>query len=95
MGLELPKFREPFQQKLMNGTFVGVRDERDLHELWHEMLQFFLRRGGLAMYPDPARIEEGYIWRLEAQRSSPRETSPLEQALEADAAAIEEAGSAG
>lgn len=49
-----------------HGAFVGVRDEHDLHELWHEMLQFFLRRGGMATYPDPTRVEDGYIWRMPA-----------------------------
>lgn len=47
-----------------HGAFVGVRDEHDLHELWHEMLQFFLRRGGMATYPNPTRVEDGYIWRM-------------------------------
>lgn len=46
-----------------HGLFVGARDERDLHELWHESLQLYLRRGGVATYPEPELIEAGYVWR--------------------------------
>lgn len=46
-----------------HGLFVGARDERDLHELWHESLHLYLRRGGVATYPEPELIEAGYVWR--------------------------------
>ncbi|MBU3748846.1 MAG: AAA family ATPase [Mycobacterium sp.] len=46
-----------------HGVFVGVRDEGDLHDLWWESLQYFLRRGGLVVYPDAELIERGYVWK--------------------------------
>jgi len=46
-----------------HGLFVGVSDEKDLHSLWHQQLKYFLARGGITMYPNPAAIEDGYIWR--------------------------------
>lgn len=46
-----------------HGLFVDVTTERDLYQLWHEQLSFFLRRGGVSVYPDPAAIEDGYVWR--------------------------------
>ncbi|MGA5727363.1 McrB family protein [Streptomyces seoulensis] len=46
-----------------HGLFVGMRDERDLHDLWHESLRYFLRRGGITTYPNPEKIENGYVWR--------------------------------
>ncbi|MDT7846305.1 McrB family protein [Streptomyces justiciae] len=46
-----------------HGLFVGMRDERDLHDLWHESLRYFLRRGGITTHPNPEEIENGYIWR--------------------------------
>lgn len=49
-----------------HGLFVGARDEFDLHELWHESLQLYLRRGGVATYPSPELIEGGYVWRAQA-----------------------------
>ncbi len=63
-----------------HGVFVGVRDEADLHDLWHEALQFFLRRGGISVYPDPSRIEKGFVWRSEAFQAtieSPNETETV------------------
>jgi 5-methylcytosine-specific restriction protein B len=66
-----------------HGLFVGVASERDLHNLWHEQIRFFLRRGGITVYPNPSAIESGYKWRA-AQFSSPGE-----QATEAAAAAGE------
>lgn len=48
-----------------HGLFVGIRDELDLYELWHESLKYFLRRGGLTVYPDAELIEEGYLWKQE------------------------------
>jgi hypothetical protein len=72
-----------------HGLFVGVRTEGDLFDLWHQQLKFYLRRGGITIYPDSAAIERGYRWR---RRSEDTET-PLveaesqneerEQALEA------------
>jgi hypothetical protein len=47
-----------------HGLFVDVTTEQDLYYLWHEQLTFFLRRGGLSVYSDPARIEEGFLWRM-------------------------------
>jgi hypothetical protein len=47
-----------------HGLFVDVATEQDLYSLWHEQLTFFLRRGGLTVYNDPARIEEGFVWRI-------------------------------
>lgn len=46
-----------------HGLFVGVADESDLHDLWHEQLQFFLRRGGITVYPAPEAISQGFRWR--------------------------------
>ncbi|MBB6435698.1 McrB family protein [Streptomyces candidus] len=46
-----------------HGLFVGIRNVADLHDLWHESLRYFLRRGGLTVYPEPERIEQGYSWR--------------------------------
>ena len=46
-----------------HGLFVGVSDEKDLHNLWHQQLKYFLARGGITMYPNPAAIEDGYVWR--------------------------------
>ncbi|MFH8766584.1 McrB family protein [Streptomyces althioticus] len=46
-----------------HGLFVGIRDERDLHDLWHESLRYFLRRGGITTYPNPEKIENTYVWR--------------------------------
>lgn len=47
-----------------HGLFQGIRDESDLHSLWHESLKYFLRRGGLTVYPDAELVEEGFLWRL-------------------------------
>jgi hypothetical protein len=47
-----------------HGLFVDVTTEQDLHQLWNEQLTFFLRRGGISIYADPAAIEKGFIWRL-------------------------------
>lgn len=46
-----------------HGLFVDVVRASDLHELWHEQLAFFLRRGGISVYPDPSAVEDGYVWR--------------------------------
>jgi 5-methylcytosine-specific restriction protein B len=46
-----------------HGLFVGVADEAGLHELWHEQLSFFLRRGGVTTYHSPDLVEDGYLWR--------------------------------
>lgn len=46
-----------------HGLFVGVTGDADLHNLWHEELQYFLRRGGIATYHDPELIQRGYRWR--------------------------------
>lgn len=46
-----------------HGLFKNIRDELDLHDLWHESLKYFLRRGGLTVYPDAEVIEQGYIWK--------------------------------
>jgi 5-methylcytosine-specific restriction protein B len=59
-----------------HGLFVGVASERDLHDLWHEELQYFLRRGGIATYHDPELIQRGYRWRREEyERSGPSGSS--------------------
>ena len=58
--------RLPDDAPFGHGVFVGARTVRDLHELWYESLQYFLYRGGLAVYPDPDRIEGGFIWRMNA-----------------------------
>lgn len=46
-----------------HGLFVDVATEQDLHQVWQEQLTFFIRRGGISVYPDPAAIEDGYVWR--------------------------------
>jgi hypothetical protein len=46
-----------------HGLFVGVATEQDLHELWHEQLRYFLRRGEITTYPNPHAIEAGFAWR--------------------------------
>jgi 5-methylcytosine-specific restriction enzyme B len=46
-----------------HGLFVGVASEQDLHELWHEQLRYFLRRGEITTYPNPHAIEAGFVWR--------------------------------
>jgi 5-methylcytosine-specific restriction protein B len=46
-----------------HGLFVGAVTEQDLHELWHEQLRYFLRRGELTTYPNPHAIEAGFVWR--------------------------------
>jgi 5-methylcytosine-specific restriction protein B len=46
-----------------HGLFVGVASSEDLHNLWHEELQYFLRRGGITTYHDPELIQRGYRWR--------------------------------
>ena len=68
-----------------HGLFVGVRDEVDLHELWHESLQYFLHRGGLATYPDPARVESGYIWKEESFAPAPSQQGDTTEHAEAHA----------
>lgn len=45
-----------------HGVFTGVRDEDDLRDLWRESLQYFLRRGGVTVYPDAERVERDYVW---------------------------------
>ena len=47
-----------------HGLFVDVATEQDLYNLWHEQLVFFLRRGGISVYNDPSRIEDGFVWRM-------------------------------
>jgi hypothetical protein len=46
-----------------HGLFVGAATEQDLHELWHEQLRYFLRRGEITTYPNPHAIEGGFVWR--------------------------------
>jgi 5-methylcytosine-specific restriction protein B len=46
-----------------HGLFVDVADEQDLYRLWHEQLVFFLRRGGVSVYPEPETIENRFVWR--------------------------------
>lgn len=46
-----------------HGLFVDVKDAADLYNLWHESLQYFLRRGGLLVYADAESVERGYVWR--------------------------------
>lgn len=67
-----------------HGLFVGITNERDLHSLWHEELQYFLRRGGIATYHDPELIQRGYRWRRDeyspaAPGASMREGSELNE----------------
>jgi len=59
-----------------HGLFVGVATEKDLHELWHEQLRYFLRRGEITMYPNPRAIEAGFLWRDLSHSGSPTEDSP-------------------
>jgi hypothetical protein len=63
-----------------HGLLVGVKDVRDLHNLWHESLQYFLRRGGLLVHADAEAIERGYIWR-QPQFASDAEPSSIEDQL--------------
>lgn len=68
-----------------HGLFVGVASEPDLHDLWHEELQYFLRRGGIATYHDPELIQRGYRWRREeyaGSASSGSSNEPLEDDVE-------------
>jgi hypothetical protein len=53
-----------------HGLFVDVATEQDLHSLWNEQLVFFLRRGGISVYSDPPRIEDGFPWRMPQYASS-------------------------
>ena len=72
-----------------HALFVGVSDERDLYALWHEQLRYFLRRGGIATYPNPGAIEAGFVWR-ETPYASPQEhTAAAEAPAESDAHAQE------
>lgn len=61
-----------------HGLFQDIQDESDLHELWHESLKYFLRRGGLTVYPDAEVIEQGYVWkRVPTMKSiAPSESAP-------------------
>lgn len=54
-----------------HGVFVGVNDEDDLRDLWHEQLQYFLRRGGVTVYPDPDAVASGYRWRHQLPNKKP------------------------
>lgn len=63
-----------------HGLFLDVANENDLYRLWHEQLIFFLRRGGVSVYPDPEAIEDGYVWR----RSEFAGTAMGDQALPSD-----------
>jgi hypothetical protein len=58
-----------------HGLFVGVKDASDLHSLWYESLQYFLRRGGLLVHADAEAIERGYIWRQPQFASDPEPTA--------------------
>jgi hypothetical protein len=59
-----------------HGLFLDVATEQDLYQLWHEQLVYFLRRGGVSVYPEPERIEEGFAWRRPefAHPTEPSET---------------------
>jgi len=46
-----------------HGLFRDVATHADLHDLWHEQLRFFLRRGQTIVYPNPNAIEDGFKWR--------------------------------
>lgn len=46
-----------------HGLFVDVATMEDLHQLWNEQLVYFIRRGGISVYADPAAIETGFVWR--------------------------------
>ncbi len=59
-----------------HGLFVGVANEMDLFQLWHEQLSFFLRRGGITIYPDPDAIESGFLWRRAEFGAPPPPSSP-------------------
>jgi hypothetical protein len=60
-----------------HGLFVDVANERDLYRLWHEQLVFFLRRGGISVYADPAAIEDGYVWRMDEFAQAPTQPAAL------------------
>lgn len=53
----------PADSPFGHGLFEGVQDESDLYDLWNESLQYFLRRGGLVVYPDAEAVERGYLWK--------------------------------
>jgi hypothetical protein len=48
-----------------HGLFRDVATHVDLHDLWHEQLRFFLRRGQTVIYPNPNAVEDGFKWRDE------------------------------
>lgn len=55
-----------------HGLFLDVANEQDLYQLWHEQLVFFLRRGGVSVYPEPEAVEEGFVWRKQEFAQMPK-----------------------
>jgi len=60
-----------------HGLFVDVSDEGELHQLWHEQLSYFLRRGGITTYHSPDLVEEGFIWRRSEFASHDIDADPV------------------
>ncbi len=66
----------PVDAPFGHGLFVGAATEQDLNDLWHEQLQYFLRRGQITTYPNPQAIEGGFVWRdAKYSRSAPEEAT--------------------
>lgn len=68
----------PVDTPFGHGLFQDIQNESDLHELWHESLKYFLRRGGLTVYPDAEVVEQGYVWKRVPTSTS---VSPAESSL--------------
>ncbi|WP_169747605.1 AAA family ATPase [Demequina iriomotensis] len=57
----------PFAQ----GVFVGCKTERDLADLWDEVLTHFLTRGGVPVYADALAVATSFKWKnLDAEPDS-------------------------
>jgi 5-methylcytosine-specific restriction protein B len=73
-----------------HGLFVDVTTEQDLYQLWHEQLVYFLRRGGISVYPDPSAIEDGYVWRRpEFAEPAAEVGEPVVESADAEAEGLE------
>jgi 5-methylcytosine-specific restriction protein B len=72
-----------------HGLFLDVATEQDLYRLWHEQLTFFLRRGGVSVYPEPEVIEDGFVWRRREFAGSTAADDPWSSSNEVGAGSSE------
>ncbi len=70
-----------------HGIFAEVTEEADLHRLWKERIEFFLRRPLVEPHPFTSVIEKNYPWRDKTYRVPAAEQAAAQPAAPATPAA--------